>query len=244
MLYELAKPVVMAISRVLWNPTIRGVDNVPENGPVILASNHLAYCDTVFLPGQIRRTVHFLGKSDIFTGRSLPQRIGARIMRGLHVMPVDRSGGSAARSALDAGTAVLEAGGILGIYPEGTRSPDGRLYRGKTGVARIALATGAPIVPVAMVGAFEAQRGRRFFPRRRPQITAVLGEPLLARDIASAWEDADESSLLRGVTEAVMDRIQELSGQERSEEYSADVKRRLRAAAGGGRAPVRRDVSR
>ena len=159
-------------------------------------------------------------------------------------MPVDRNGGSAARSALDAGTAVLETGGVLGIYPEGTRSPDGRLYRGKTGVARIALATGAPIVPVAMVGTYEAQQGRTFFPRRRPQITAVLGEPLLARDIASAWEDADESSLLRGVTEAVMERIQELSGQERSEEYSADVKRRLRAAAGGGRTPARCDVSR
>ncbi|MGP9682148.1 lysophospholipid acyltransferase family protein [Brachybacterium sp. AOP3-A1-3] len=232
MLYELAKPVVMAISRLLWNPAITGAENVPESGPVILASNHLAYCDTVFLPGQLRRTVHFLGKSDMFSGSSLPQRIGARIMHGLHVMPVDRSGGRAARPAIDAGAAVLEAGGILGIYPEGTRSPDGRLYRGKTGVARIALATGVPIVPVAMLGVHEAHRGRKYFPRRRPQIRVVIGEPLLAQEIASSWDGTDESALVRAITEAVMDRIQEMSGQERSEEYSADVKRRLRAAAG------------
>lgn len=244
MLYELAKPVVMAISRALWNPAILGVEHVPDHGPVILASNHLAYCDAVFLPGQLRRTVHFLGKSDMFSGSSLPQRIGARIMRGLHVMPVDRSGGSAARSAIDAGTAVLEAGEILGIYPEGTRSPDGRLYRGKTGVARLALATGAPIVPVAMLGAYEAQRGRTYFPRRHPQIRVVLGEPPLVRDLAGSWEGTDDAAVLRGVTEAVMERIQELSGQERSEEYSADVKRRLRAASGRADRPSRRDVSR
>src|SRR5690625_7731245 len=111
----------------------------------------------------------FLGKPDIFAGGAPLNAVFAAMMRGLHVMPVDRAGGNASRSAIEAGLEVLEAGKILGIYPEGTRSPDGRLYRGKTGVARFALATGAPIVPVAMRGSFEAQRGRRYLPRRSPR---------------------------------------------------------------------------
>ena len=230
MLYEIAKPVVMAVVRAVWNPSISGTEHIPETGPVILASNHLAYSDTVFLPGQVRRSVHFLGKSDIFTGRSPVNRIVAAVMRGLHVMPVDRSGGSASRSALDAGLAVLARGDVLGIFPEGTRSPDGRLYRGKTGVARLARATGAPIVPIAMNGAFEAQRGRRIFPHRRPRIRAVVGEPLDVQEIVDALGDAEEARILRAITEAVMDRIHELSGQERVDQYAHDVKRRLRSA--------------
>ncbi|GAA1489597.1 lysophospholipid acyltransferase family protein [Brachybacterium sacelli] len=224
----------MGVARVLWNPTIAGTENIPDRGAVILASNHLAYSDAVFLPGQVRRTVHFLGKSDIFAGRSPLNKVVAGVMRGLHVMPVDRSGGHAASTAIEAGLTVLRAQKVLGIYPEGTRSPDGRLYRGKTGVARFALATGAPIIPVAMLGAFEAQRGRRFFPRRTPRVRAVLGEPLDAAAIARSLEGAEEAQVLRAVTDVVMDRIHELSGQERSEEYATDVKRRLRAAAQEG----------
>src|SRR5699024_4560150 len=106
-LYELAKPVVMGVVRVLWRPTIAGVENIPERGAVILASNQLAYSDTVFLPGQVRRTVHFLGKSDIFAGRSPLNKVVARVMRGLEVMPVDRAGGDAAGSAIEAGLSVL-----------------------------------------------------------------------------------------------------------------------------------------
>nr|WP_245349049.1 lysophospholipid acyltransferase family protein [Brachybacterium fresconis] len=223
----------MGVVGVLWNPTITGVEHIPEHGAVILASNHLAYSDTVFLPGQVRRTVHFLGKSDIFAGRSPLNKVVARVMRGLEVMPVDRTGGDAAGSAIEAGLSVLRAQKVLGIYPEGTRSPDGRLYRGKTGVARFALATGAPIIPVAMLGAFEAQRGRRIFPRRTPRVRAVLGQPLDAAEIAGCLEGAEEAQILRTVTDAVMDRIQELSGQERSEEYAADVKRRLLAGKRG-----------
>ena len=234
MLYELAKPVVMGVVRVLWRPTIAGVEHIPEHGAVILASNHLAYSDSVFLPGQVRRTVHFLGKSDIFAGRSPLNKVVARVMRGLEVMPVDRTGGDAAGSAIEAGLSVLRAQKMLGIYPEGTRSPDGRLYRGKTGVARFALATGAPIIPVAMLGAFEAQHGRRIFPRRTPRVHVVLGQPLDAAEIARSLEGAEEAQILRTVTDAVMDRIQELSGQERSEEYAADVKRRLLAGKRGG----------
>ena len=228
MLYELAKPFVMTVVRLCWNPTISGQENIPASGPVILASNHQAYSDTVFLPGQVRRSVHFLGKGEIFSGRGPIKRLAAAVMRGLHVMPVDRSGGTASRSAIQAGLDVLAQGKVLGIYPEGTRSPDGRLHRGKTGVARLALASGAPIVPVAMLGAHEAQRGRRWFPRRHPRIRAVVGAPLDAAQIAAEHAGRSEGEVLRGVTDAVMDAIAELSGQERVDEYAADVKRRQR----------------
>src|SRR5699024_11333028 len=120
------------------------------------ASQHPAYADAVFLPGQVRRSVSCLGKPDIFEGRAPVHRAAAAVMRGIRVMPVDRSGGTASRAAIEAGLAVLERGEVLGIYPEGTRSPDGRLHRGKTGVARLALASGAPIIPVAMLGAHDA----------------------------------------------------------------------------------------
>lgn len=231
MLYEIAKPFVMTVVRAVWRPTITGEENIPETGPVILASNHQAYSDTVFLPGQVRRSVNFLGKSDIFTGRSPVHRVAGAVMRGLRVMPVDRSGGRASSTALQAGLEVLARGEVLGIYPEGTRSPDGRLHRGKTGVARLALAGGAPIVPVAMNGAFEAQGSRRVFPHRRPQIRAVVGEPVDVRAVVDRLEGAEEARVLRAVTDAVMDAIAELSGQERVDEYAGDVKRRLREEA-------------
>lgn len=235
MLYEIAKPVVRVVVRALWNPTISGDEQIPEHGPVILASNHQAYSDTVFLPAQVRRSVNFLGKSDIFEGRSPVQRLVAAVMRGIRVMPVDRSGGSASRGAIEAGLAVLERGEVLGIYPEGTRSPDGRLHRGKTGVARFALATGAPVVPVAMLGAHEAQQGRRWLPRCRPRIRAVVGAPVDLRAVLAAHEGAEEATLLRAVTDEVMDAIHALSGQERVDEYASVVKQRLRA--GGAPAP-------
>ncbi|MDN5898841.1 MAG: 1-acyl-sn-glycerol-3-phosphate acyltransferase [Brachybacterium sp.] len=241
MLYEIAKPVVMAVVRVLWNPTISGAEHIPDQGPVILASNHQAYSDTVFLPGQVRRSVHFLGKSDIFDGRSPLHRLAAAVMRGIHVMPVDRSGGSASRAAIQAGLAVLECGEVLGIYPEGTRSPDGRLHRGKTGVARFALASDAPIVPVAMLGAHEAQRGRRWFPRRRPRIHALVGPPVDVQSVLEECAGLEEAKVLRAVTDAVMDSIHSLSGQERTDEYASVVKRRLRASAGRPAGPEEPD---
>ncbi|MFC5277109.1 lysophospholipid acyltransferase family protein [Brachybacterium sacelli] len=113
----------MGVARVLWNPTIAGTENIPDRGAVILASNHLAYSDAVFLPGQVRRTVHFLGKSDIFAGRSPLNKVVAGVMRGLHVMPVDRSGGHAASTAIEAGLTVLRAQKVLGIYPRAPAAP-------------------------------------------------------------------------------------------------------------------------
>ncbi|GAB4096319.1 lysophospholipid acyltransferase family protein [Brachybacterium horti] len=241
MLYDIAKGPVRTVIRVVWRPDLRGADRIPTTGPVVLASNHCAYSDTVILPALIERTVHFLGKSDMFSSRSAAGRLGGWIMRQLRVMPVDRAGGSASEAAIGAGLAVLRSGGVLGIYPEGTRSPDGRLHRGKTGVARLALAVDAPIVPVAMIGSFEAQRDRRFLPRRHPRIRVLVGEPIDASAIARSLGDAESAVVLRAVTDAVMDAIAEMSGQERVDEYAGDVKRRLREAGSatspGGRRP-------
>lgn len=228
MLYEIAKVPIRALIKVVWRPELHGEQRIPATGPVVLASNHCAYSDTVILPALITRTVHFLGKSDIFTGSSLRARAGAWIMRQINVMPVDRSGGNASGAAIEAGLAVLAADRVLGIYPEGTRSPDGRLHRGKTGVARLALRSGAPIVPVAMRGTFEAQVGRRYLPRRHPRIQVLVGESIDAAALAAAMDGASEAEVLRAVTDAVMDAIAALSGQERVDEYAGDVKRRLR----------------
>ncbi|MFC0675980.1 lysophospholipid acyltransferase family protein [Brachybacterium hainanense] len=230
MLYEIAKPPVALVVRILWAPQIRGAERIPRSGPAILASNHLSAADTVFLPAQLDRTVHFLGKADFFRGRSLPGRAVAWVMRQLGIIPVDRTGGSASDGALEAGLGVLRRGEVLGIYPEGTRSPDGRLFRAKTGVARLALGTGAPIIPVAMLGAFEAGGGR-LLPRRRPRIIAVIGEPVDAEAIRAAHPELSAAELLRRIADTVVHEIGRLSGQEYVDRYAAEVKAELRARA-------------
>lgn len=230
-LYPILKqPVALAV-RTIWRPRLVGAHRIPARGAVILASNHQSLAETVMMPSLMRRTVHFLAKSDFFRGGSPLNTAFAMLLRGLNVMPVDRSGGRASSTALEAGLEVLRAGKVLGIYPEGTRSPDGRMYRGKTGVARLALATGAPVVPVAMVGAWEAQRGRRILPRRSPRIDVLIGEPLDAADVIAkaGAEEATEAERLRLVTDEIMGRIRSMSGQDYVDEYAADVKRRLRA---------------
>lgn len=234
MLYPILKvPATLAV-RSIWRPRLVGAHRIPAHGAVILASNHLSLAETVMMPALVRRTVHFLAKAEFFRGGSPLNAAFARLLRAINVMPVDRSGGRASSSALDAGLEVLRAGNVLGIYPEGTRSPDGRLYRGKTGMARLALATGAPIVPIAMVGSWEAQRGRRIFPRRTPRIEILIGEPLEAAEVIqrAGAEQRTEAERLRLVTDRVMERIRALSGQEYVDEYAADVKRRLRAESG------------
>lgn len=233
LLYHLFKPVVTLALKIFWRPRLVGEENIPSHGPAVLASAHVAAADTFFMPALVHRTVRFLGKSDFFTGGSLLNRILGLFLRSVGVMPVNRSGGAASRSALAAGMSVLREGGLVGIYPEGTRSPDGRLYRGKTGAARLALEAGCPVVPIAMLGAHEAQRGRRFFPRRRPRITVLIGGPLDVQEIARAAGEMSEGERLRTVTDAIMAAIAELSGQEQVAEYAADAKRRLAAERAG-----------
>lgn len=234
MLYNVFKPIVALVLRLVWRPTIEGAEHIPARGAVVLASNHVSGADTVFMPAQVRRTVHFLAKSDFYSGGSILNRLLGLFLRSIGVMPINRSGGAASRTALAAGRAVLEKGQVLGIYPEGTRSPDGRLYRGRTGAARLALEAGCPIIPIAMLGAFEAQKGRTFLPRRSPRIRVVVGEPIDAAAIAAELGDAGEGVRLRAVTDRVMDAIAAMSGQEQVAEYASDAKRRLAAEASGG----------
>lgn len=239
MLYQLLKPPAKIVIDIVWRPVVRGLHHVPASGPVILASNHLALCETIIMPTQLSRVVHFLGKSDFFAGGSTIKRLFGWAMRQLEVMPVDRSGATASASAIEAGCAVLRAGKILGIYPEGTRSPDGRLYRGKTGAMRMALATDSPVVPIAMLGTFEAQKGRRIFPRRHPRIHVLFGEAYRPSERAAELraEGMDEATVLRVLTDDLMARIQEMSQQEQVDEYASEVKKRLRKAAGTDHLP-------
>jgi 1-acyl-sn-glycerol-3-phosphate acyltransferase len=237
MLYEVAKPIVHVVLRAVYSPRIVGVQHIPDHGAAVLASSHLSGADTVFMPAQVRRTVHFLAKSDFFSGTTLPSRAFGRLMRSLGVMPLDRAGGSASEAAIRGGLEVLRDGGLLGIYPEGTRSPDGRLHRGKTGAARLAIATGAPIIPIGMEGSFEAQRGRRIVPRRRPRIVIRVGAAIDPAEVVGDLEAARTDPVAaRELTDVLMARIQELTGQDYVDVYAADVKAAL--ARGEDRPPA------
>ncbi|SKC72947.1 lysophospholipid acyltransferase family protein [Krasilnikoviella flava] len=213
--------------RLAFRPWTKGVENIPSSGPAILASNHLAVIDSFVLPLVLDRQVQFLGKSDYFTGGGVRGRMVAGFMRGVGTIPVDRSGGKASEAALRTGLRVLDEGDLFGIYPEGTRSPDGRLYRGKTGVARLALESGAPVIPVAMVGTDVAQPLGRSIPKPMP-IGIVIGEPL---DFSRYRGMEGDRFVLRSVTDEIMYAILRLSDQEYADVYAATMKARLAAAA-------------
>jgi 1-acyl-sn-glycerol-3-phosphate acyltransferase len=221
--------------RMAFRPWTRGVENVPASGGAILASNHLAVIDSFVLPLVLERQVQFLGKADYFTGTGIKGRLVAGFMQGVGTIPVDRSGGKASEAALRTGLRVLADGDLFGIYPEGTRSPDGRLYRGKTGVARLALESGAPVIPVAMVGTDVAQPLGRVIPKPLA-IGIVIGKPL---DFSRYRGMENDRFVLRSVTDEIMYAILDLSGQEYVDIYAATAKARIAAgqqveAAGTG----------
>jgi 1-acyl-sn-glycerol-3-phosphate acyltransferase len=205
-----------------FRPWAEGIENVPEEGPAILASNHLAVIDSFILPLVLTRKIQFLGKSDYFTGTGIKGRAVAGFMRGVGTVPVDRSGGRA-DGALKTGLKVLRKGGLFGIYPEGTRSPDGRLYKGKVGVARLALESGAPVIPVAMVGTEKAQPLGKVLPKP-VSIGVKLGAPL---DFSRYAGMENDRVVLRSITDEIIYAIMDLSGQEYVDEYAAKVKARL-----------------
>jgi 1-acyl-sn-glycerol-3-phosphate acyltransferase len=211
--------------RLVFRPWTKGLENVPAEGGAILASNHLAVIDSFVLPIVLDRQVKFLGKSDYFTGRGLRGRLVAGFMRGVGTIPVDRSGGKASEAALHTGLRVIAEGDLFGIYPEGTRSPDGRLYRGKTGVARLALESGAPVVPVAMIGTDVAQPLGRAIPKPMP-IGVVLGEPL---DFSRYRGMENDRFVLRAVADEIIYAIRRLSEQEYVDVYAATMKARIAA---------------
>ena len=214
-LYKMLHAVLPPALNAVYRPEIEGLSFIPEHGPAILASNHLSFLDHFFLPMFVARPIFFLGKSDYFSGW---QRL---FFENVGVMPVARQGGDAGEASLRKGQEVLESGRLLGIYPEGTRSPDGRLYRGKTGPVRLALRTGAPIIPVAMIGT------REVLPpgARVPRLTKVgvrIGAPL---DFGARYggREADRF-VLRSATDELMYEIMLLSGQEYVDEYASRVK--------------------
>ncbi len=222
--YQALKVTGGPLLRATYKPWIRGKENIPEEGPAILASNHNAVFDSVFLPVMIDRKVVFMGKADYFTGTGLKGWATKEFMRAVGTIPVDRSGGRASEAALKAGLDRLAQGELFGIYPEGTRSPDGRLYRGKTGVARLALISGAPVIPVAMIGTHDAQPIGKRLPLLSQNIGIVVGEPL---DFTRYRGLAKDRYVLRAVTDEIMYNMMMLSGQEYVDLYAADVKAKM-----------------
>ncbi len=223
MFYWLAKFVVIGPAlRLLWRPWTEGLDNVPTDRPAILASNHLSFCDSFFLPLLVRRRVTFLAKSEYFDTPGLKGRLTRMFFYGVGQVPIDRDDSDASRAALRTGVRVLRHGDLLGIYPEGTRSPDGRLYRGKTGVARMALESGAIVVPCAMINTASIQPPGRLLPRLRPRPGVRFGPPL---DFSRFEGMAGDRLVERSITDEVMYRLMQLSGQEYVDQYAAKVKK-------------------
>ncbi len=230
MFYWLMKTVVLGpVLRLIFRPWVTGVDNVPTEGGAILASNHLSFSDSIFLPLLLDRKVVFLAKADYFTGRGPKGRATALFFKLADQLPVDRAGGRAGEAALRTGLKVLGRGDLLGIYPEGTRSPDGRLYRGKTGVARMALEGKVPVLPVAMVGTDKAQPIGRKLPRI-VRIGVTIGKPL---DFSRYEGMEGDRFVLRSITDEIMYELMQLSGQEYVDVYAASMKERLAAAKRG-----------
>ncbi|WP_333771275.1 lysophospholipid acyltransferase family protein [Streptomyces sp. IBSBF 2435] len=221
MFYRVLKYVVLGpLLRLLFRPRIEGMENIPETGAAIIAGNHLSFSDHFVMPAMLPRRITFLAKAEYFTGPGLKGRLTAAFFRGIGQIPVDRSGGRASQSAIDAALGVLGRGELLGIYPEGTRSHDGRLYRGRTGVAVMALRGHAPVVPCAMVGTFELQPPGRKIPRIG-RVTIRFGAPL---DFSRFYGMEDQRHVVRAVTDEIMYEVLGMSGQEYVDRYAGDVK--------------------
>ncbi|WP_433257353.1 lysophospholipid acyltransferase family protein [Streptosporangium sp. CA-135522] len=209
MLYRLAKIVSAPVLRLLWPTEVTGAEHVPGSGPAILASNHLSVLDSTFLPIVLPRQVRFVAKAEYFTGNP----VTAAWMRATGQISIDRQSPSSAQDMLDAAARVLDDGELFGIYPEGTRSPDGRLYRGKVGVAWLALATGAPVIPVAMSGTDAVLPIGASLPKLG-RVGVRIGKPLTFSGSQTSARDR------RQVTDEIMAAIQELSGQEYVSSYA------------------------
>lgn len=228
MFYWFMKTFVLGpVLKTLFRPWVKGLDNVPAEGAAILASNHLSFSDSIFMPLMVPRPVVFLAKSEYFTGKGIKGRLTATFFRLTNQLPMDRSGGAASARSLDAGMGVLKNGSLLGIYPEGTRSPDARLYRGKVGVAKLALQARVPVVPVAMIGTDKVQPIGKRMPNIR-RIGMIFGEPL---DFSRYYGMEDDRLIQRSVTDEIMYALMRLSGQEYVDEYAAVVKLRLAGKA-------------
>lgn len=228
MTYFILKTFVLGpLLRFIFRPWTRGVENVPTFGAAILASNHLSFSDSIFLPLQCPRPVVFLAKSEYFTGKGIKGFFVKLFFKSTGQLPIDRSGGKASEAALNTGLGVLEQGQLLGIYPEGTRSPDGRLYRGRTGIARMALEAKVPVIPVAMIDTEKVQPIGTRFPRVR-RVGIVYGKPL---DFSRFDGMEGDRIVLRAVTDEIMYELMRISGQEYVDQYASTVKDKREALA-------------
>lgn len=225
MFYWLMKYVAIGpIVKAIFRPWVVGRSNVPANGAAILASNHLSFSDSIFLPLMIDRPMTFLAKSDYFTGRGIRGWATRTFLKATGQIPIDRSGGKASEASLNTGLQVLGNGNLLGIYPEGTRSPDGKLYRGRTGIARMALESKVPVIPVIMVDTDTAMPIGQKIPRVM-RIGIVIGEPL---DFSRYAGMENDRYILRSVTDEIMVALQRLGQQEYDDVYASTVKDRVR----------------
>lgn len=209
-----------------FRPFVQGAENVPSTGGAILASNHMSVIDSIFLPLVLKRRVSFLAKSEYFTGRGIRGFVIRNLLKSLGQLSIDRSGGKASEASLNTGLGVLRRGELLGIYPEGTRSPNGKLYRGRTGVARMILEGHVPVVPVAMIDTDKAMPIGKRIPKVR-RIGVVLGEPL---DFSRFTGLESDRFILRSITDEIMVEIARLSGQEYVDVYASTVRQTAPAA--------------
>jgi len=216
--YGILRAFLTPFLMILFRPKVKGLRNVPGTGPVIIASNHLSFSDSIFMPLVVPRKVTFLAKSEYFTSPGPKGLIKKLTFIALGQVPVDRSGGRRSEAALIAGLKVLAEGKCLGIYPEGTRSPDGRLYKGRTGIARLAIESGAPIIPVAMFNTEKIQPTGTVVPKVM-RVEMIFGEPMYFEG------DSTDLLYLRDVTDKIMATIQELSGQEYVDTYATKAKK-------------------
>lgn len=225
--------------RIIFRPWVEGLENVPETGPAILASNHLSFSDSFFLPLVVPRRVTFIAKAEYFTGRGVKGRLSAGFFRAVGQIPVDRSGGRASEAALRSGLKILQRGELFGIYPEGTRSPDGRLYRGRTGVARLALEAGVPVLPCAMIDTEKLQPPGRVLPKLiRPGVR--IGKPL---DFSRYEGMAGDRFVLRSMTDEIMYELMMQSGQEYVDMYATKAKELIASGQVPGRLPSEENSS-
>ncbi|MGW1892672.1 lysophospholipid acyltransferase family protein [Streptomyces sp. NPDC002004] len=221
MFYYVLKYVLLGpLLRLVFRPRIEGLEHIPDSGAAIVAGNHLSFSDHFLMPSILKRRITFLAKAEYFTGPGVKGRLTAAFFRSAGQIPVDRSGKEAGQAAIREGLRVLGRGELLGIYPEGTRSHDGRLYKGKVGVAAMAIKAGVPVIPCAMIGTFEAQPPGQRLPRFHP-VTIRFGKPLEFSRYAGL---VDQKAALRAVTDEIMYAILELSGQEYVDQYAAVVK--------------------
>jgi 1-acyl-sn-glycerol-3-phosphate acyltransferase len=209
-IYEVVHTVAPPLLKLIWRPRVLGLDNIPPTGGVILASNHLSFVDSVVIPSLVSRKVVFLAKSDYFNGRGVKGTAQRWWFEGIGMLPVDRDNTQSAIDSLDTALEVLGRGEAFGIYPEGSRSRDGRLYRGRTGVAHLALTAGVPVVPVGLQGTEKIQPVGSTRPKIA-KVTVKFGEPL---DFTGRADGVPLGRARREVTDEIMAAIQELSGQE------------------------------